>query len=231
MCRCALVAGCLLVFAGCATTSNVQQISQLKSTKDNPTILLMPPDIRYYLLTAGGMYEPHADWTESAQANFQTAMANYAAEIGTDLIVLDDNDMSRDEVSYTKLHGAVGMTVLNNHFGTLKLPSKGGAFDWSLGDGIQTLREEHDADYGLFVFYRDEQASGGRVAVAILAAAAGVATNTGREYGFASLVDMQTGDIVWFNVVAAGTGEMREPDGAAKAVRTLFKNLPGTQAQ
>lgn len=229
--RFALLASCLLFFAGCATTSNVQQISQLTSTRDNPTILLMPPDIRYYLLTAGGMQEPHAEWTEAAQANFQTAMASYAAEIGTDLIVLDDNDMTPDEVSYTKLHGAVGTTVLYNHFGSLKLPSKGGTFDWSLGDGIQALGNEYDADYGLFVFYRDEQASGGRVAVAILAAAAGVAATTGREYGFASLVDMKTGDIVWFNVVAAGTGEMREPDGATKAVRTLFKNLPGTQVQ
>ncbi len=109
------------------------------------------------------------------------------------------------------------------------LPSKGNGqvFDWSLGPGISALADEHDADYGLFVYYRDYQASGGRVAFAILAAAAGAAVATGSEHGFASLVDLRTGDIVWFNVVGAGSGELlREETGAAAAVNTLFQDIP-----
>ena len=38
----------------------------------------MPPDIRYYLITAGGVPEPNADWTESAQNNFLAATLDYA---------------------------------------------------------------------------------------------------------------------------------------------------------
>jgi hypothetical protein len=215
-----------LVFAGCAVTQNVQQISQLESANENPTILLMPPDIRYYLVTAGGMREPHADWTEAARSNFRSAMIDYSKGIGTELIVLDDSDMTPDQVRYSKLHAAVGNSVLTHHFGGLKLPTKTGQFDWTLGNGVGAMADRQEADYGLFVFYRDEQASGGRVAISILAAAAGVYADAGREYGFASLVDLKTGDIVWFNVVGAGTGELRETDGAAAAVRTLFKDLP-----
>jgi hypothetical protein len=81
----------------------------------------------------------------------------------------------------------------------------------------------------LFVFYRDYQASGGRVAFAILAAAAGAGVSTGSEHGFASLVDLKTGDIVWFNVVRAGSGELRDKNGAAAAVSVLFKDIPGAQ--
>jgi hypothetical protein len=123
------------------------------------------------------------------------------------------------------------MTLQQNHFGTKPLPSKQlpnneRRFDWSLGPGVSLIGEKYDADYLLFVFYRDYQASGGRVAFAILAAAAGVGVSTGYEGGFASLVDLKTGDVVWFNSVAVGAGEMRDPNGARTAVERLFKDIP-----
>lgn len=221
---------CLIVIAlvtGCAGARSVQQIDRLESAKENPRILLMPPDIRYYLITAGGMPEPQAEWTLAARRNFRSAAEGFAESRGTELVILDDTDLTPAEIRYNKLHGAVGMTVLSNYFGTLKLPAKDGEFDWSLGPGVAEIAEDYDADYGLFVFYRDEQASGGRVALAVLAAAAaGAYVNTGGEYGFASLVDLKSGDLVWFNVVSAGSGELRDPAGAALAVETLFKDIP-----
>lgn len=218
-----------VLLAGCAATQNVQQIDRLESVQPNPRVLLMPPDIRYYLITTGGVPEPHAEWTQAARENFSAAVAAYAERNGTELIVLDDADMTPAETAYTELHRAVGATVITNHFGTLKLPTKAGAFDWSLGPDISELAREHDADYVLFAYYRDEQASGGRVAFAVLAAAAGAAVPMGGEYGFASLVDLRSGDVVWFNVVAAGSGELRDPAGAESAVATLFRDLPTGQ--
>ena len=57
-------------------------------------------------------------------------------------------------------------------------------------------------------------------------AAVGAAVPLGAEQGFASLVDLRTGDIVWFNVVGAGSGEMRDEEGAVAAVNTLFRDIP-----
>lgn len=227
-CRIAVILVFLLVFSGCATTQNVQQIDRLESVRDNPRVILMPPDIRYYLLTAGGVAEPHAEWTEAAQANFTVAIEDFAETIGTDLTIIDRDNLGATHIEYEKLHSAVGLTILQHQFGMFKLPSKGHGevFDWSLGPGISALADEHDADYGLFVYYRDYQASGGRIAFAILAAAAGVGVATGSEHGFASLVDLRTGDIVWFNVVNAGSGELRNEAGAAATVNTLFRDIP-----
>ncbi len=220
----------LLLLTGCVTTnSNVQTIDKLETVRDNARIVLMPPDIRYYLLTAGGILEPHAEWTAAAKENFTVAIKDYAKSIGTDLIIMDKSNMSSLENKYEELHSAVGMTVISSHFGAYKLPAKQGRFDWSLGPDIRAIGEEHDADYALFVYYRDRQASGGRVAFAILAAVAGGYTDTGGESGFASLVDLRTGDIVWFNVVTAGSGELRKKEGAASAVATLFKDIPANQ--
>lgn len=214
------------LFSGCAVNRNVQQITTLESVSENPRVLLMPPDIRYYLITAGGMTEPHAEWTLQARENFSIAVDSHARRNGTELVVLDDTDLTPTEVSYLKLHEAVGYTALMHHFGALELPTKDGRFDWSLGPGIAEIGEEQRADYALFVFYRDEQASGGRIAVSVLAAAVGSAMSVGGEYGFASLVDLQSGEIVWFNVVSAGSGELRTREGAVAAVEQLFAGLP-----
>jgi hypothetical protein len=221
----------LLLFSGCATTKNVQQVAVLESEVGQPRILLMPPDIRYYLVTAGGVPEPHAAWTEAARENFSGAVQHLARDNSTELSLLGDNDLTARDIEYIKLHEAVGTMAMVHHFGTTKLPSKEKAFDWSLGPGVLKLAEEHDADYALFVFYRDEQASGGRVAMAVLAAAVGGYVSTGGEYGFASLVDLRSGDIVWFNIVGAGSGELRDADGAQAAVNTLFKNFPAGRSQ
>ncbi|MDH4049615.1 MAG: hypothetical protein OEW68_01055 [Gammaproteobacteria bacterium] len=227
--RILLLAFSIFWLGGCAAT-NVQQIDRLESIGENPRILLMPPDIKYYLLTAGGVPEPNAEWTEAAQQNFGEAVSNYATSIGTNLKLVDKRNLSPVEIQYEELHAAVGFTIINNYFGYSKLPSKNGRFDWSLGPEIREIGEQHDADYALFVHYRDYQASGGRVAFAILAAAAGGAASIGSESGFASLVDLRTGDIVWFNVVTAGSGELRKKEGAATAVAALFKDIPTNTA-
>lgn len=218
-----------MLLAACAPM-NVKQVDRLSTVEENPRILLMPPDIRYYLLTAGGVPEPNAEWTEAAQSNFSGAVTDYAASIGTNLKILDKRDLSPTEINYEELHSAVGFTILDNYFGT-PLPSKNGQFDWSLGPEINQIAVDRDADYALFVYYRDYQASGGRIAFAVLAAAVGGVSDVGSESGFASLVDLKTGDVVWFNVVTAGSGELRNKEGAASAVRTLFKDIPTNTAE
>ena len=222
-----IIAVAALAFTGCAVQpTNVQKLDRLESVSENPRIVLMPPDIRYYLLTASGITEPNKEWTDAAQINFAEATLDYAEGIGADLKILAKDNLGPDEIRYETLHSAVGMTVLNHYFGVNKLPSKGEEFDWSLGPEISAIGENHEADYALFVFYRDYQASGGRIAFAILAAAAGVGVDAGAEGGFASLVDLRTGDIVWFNVVHAGSGELRDKAGAATAVNALFADIP-----
>jgi hypothetical protein len=224
--RLAIVIPVITILIGCVQTT-VRQIDRLESVGDDPRILVMTPDIKYYLLTAGGVPEPHAEWTMAARENFATALEAFAEERDTNLImVVDQDELEETEIEYQKLYSAVGSTILINHFGPSKLPSKDGEFNWTLGPGVAVIGDKYDADYALFSYYRDYQASGGRIAFAILAAAAGVGVSTGSEGGFASLIDLKTGNIVWFNVVVAGSGELRDEKGAVTAVNALFKDLP-----
>ncbi len=223
--------GILLItlLAGCATQSRtVKQIDRLQAVDQNkPKLLVMTPDVKYYLLTAGGVSQPHGDWTDAARRNFENALVDFAESRGTDLVMIpDDINLDETEIAYQKLYSAVGISILNHYYGVLKLPTKQGSFDWSLGNGVREIGEKYDADYALYSYYRDYQASGGRIAFAVLAAAAGVGISAGSESGFAALVDLRTGDIVWFNLVSAGSGELREPQGAHTVVRQLFEDLP-----
>lgn len=142
--------------------------------------------------------------------------------------ILDSQEIGQVELEFEKLHGVVGLSIATHQLGPNTLPTKGKGkiFDWTLGPEIGELAEKHEADYALFIYYRDIQASDGRIALAFLAAAAGVYMQSGSEYGFASLVDLRTGDVVWFNRVVAGSGELRTERGANSTVDTLFRNFP-----
>lgn len=217
----------IIAMAGCAAPTKIRQIDRLESVGENPRILIMEPDIKYYLLTVSGMPVPHAEWTIAARENFANALKAYANERGTEVVMMtDSNQLGSAEIAYSKLHAAVGLTIQVNHLGQLRLPNKEGAFDWSLGPGVAEIGEKYNADYALFSYYRDYQASGGRVAFAVLAAVAGVGMSTGWEQGFASLVDLKSGDIVWFNVVQTSAGELRDEQGAGTIVTNLFKDMP-----
>lgn len=217
----------LLLLGGCATTANVKQIDRLDSVSENARILVMSPDVKYYLLTAGGVPTPHAEWTEAARTNFSRSLQDFARENDIDIIEPVDSDKLSDaEVSYQKLYSAVGSSILTHHFGAFKLPTKKNTFDWSLGPGVEEIGQIYNADYALFSYYRDYQASGGRAALSFFAALVGVGIVTGGEVGFASLVDLRSGEIVWFNKVSAGTGELREAATARQTIDTLFKDIP-----
>ena len=218
------------VLAGC-TVSNVatQGFSAIPA---EARLVLMPPDIKYYRITASGITEPQSEWTDTARASFDAAFQAFTADSDLPFELLDRSDMSDLAVDYDKLHSAVGSTILANHYGITKLPSKRQGetneydFDWSLGPGVAELTPQ-GGDYALFVFFRDYEAGGGRVGMAIFAAALGVGIYTGHQGGFASLVDLRSGDVVWFNNVPVAQGDMRKPDGARRLVDQLFDGLTG----
>ena len=62
------------LISGCAVTQNVQTIDRLESVAANPRVVLMPPDIKYYLLTAGGIPEPHKEWILTTWASRRLSM-------------------------------------------------------------------------------------------------------------------------------------------------------------
>jgi hypothetical protein len=105
-------------------------------------------------------------------------------------------------------------------------PTAKGSTEWSLGDSVSSLRETSGADYGLFIYLRDSYSSAGRKALIGIGALFGVAASGGSQVGFATLVDLRDGSIVWFNKLARGSGDLRNESAAQETIAKLMKDLP-----
>ena len=220
-----------VVLAGCQATGALRSSAPLPERVDSAHVLLMQPDVELAELTAGGLLEVKADWTALGRQHVDAALADFFAERGARLTAHEPPpEGTPDHEAYQQvvlLHRAVGVSVLvHGYQGPLALPTKGKDLDWSLGPQTRTLQEAAGADYALFVFLHDSYASAGRVGMMIFAAAFGVGIQGGIQSGFASLVDLRSGDLVWFNRLVSTTGDLREAAAARSAVDGLLAELP-----
>lgn len=224
--RLLIVVACLL--AAACTTTNTKTALSVTPPPPGATILLVKPDIALSLLTAAGMSEPRADWTEQGVTHVQASLERSLAASSHTIRVIDPDDViDGRNGQLLRLHEAVGNSILLFEYGLVPLPTHDGAFNWTLGDGAASLAEQYGADYALVTFGRGNYASGGRVATFVVMSAFGVGIPLGSQQIFTSLVDLRTGQIVWFNVGVAGPGaDMRNAEGAQSLVDSMMKDAP-----
>lgn len=190
-------------------------------------LLVVPPEMELFSISAGGVTEPRADWTEAAQKNFKAALDARGEQLGPRVEALTDAQL--DEFSpILSLQRNVAEAVFYHQFGNgPALPTKDGKLDWSLGaEAVRPLREKTGADYALFTWLRDSYASNERKATMVAMALLGSIMMGGEQVGYASLVDLRTGRVVWFNNLQRMSGDLREPAPAAETVEALLKGFP-----
>lgn len=215
--------------AGCAAPVQRQTPELRREAGKTPRVVVMPLDVELSQLTAGGLPEPHSEWTDAALKHMRAALDEEARARNVLLVDFqNDRGTSADRetsLDLVKLHRAVGGAVLmHQYLPALALPSKDGKFDWSLGPSVAAIARTHEADYALFVYVRDSYATAGRVAVIVVGALLGALVPGGSQVGFASVVDLKTGDIVWFNRLIRAYGDLRTPEAAAETVKALVSD-------
>lgn len=194
-------------------------------------LLVMPADMELFSISAGGVTEPRADWTEAAQKNVKAALAARRAQLGAEVIDLSEAQLD-EFAEIAALHRAVADAIWVHHTQRgLELPTKGGKLDWSLGEATRVLKQRTGADYALFTWMRDSYASGERKAAMVAMALLGGFSTGGEQNGYASLVDLDTGRIVWFNELRRMWGDLREPQPAVETVEALLKGFPAMKRQ
>jgi hypothetical protein len=121
------------------------------------------------------------------------------------------------------------------------LPTKRGkGIEYTLGQDAVEIGRKTGFQYALFLYAQDNIASTGRTALQVLGIAGcaiGFCAPSGgsSQMAYASLVDLRTGEVVWFNVLQTGSqlpgvsfGDIRKPEGAAQMVdRLLDRMKPG----
>ena len=202
-----------------------------KPAADTP-VLVVQPEVSLALLTAGGSQDPKEEWSQSARkfigASLSTVLTSRKYKTSTvDLTAYEDPRA----LQMLKLNDVVIDSIALNQIITYKMPTKTG-FDWALGDGVTTLVPADAAPdappaYALFVRVKGSYSCGGRAAMMVGMAMLGAAVPMGGQTIQASLVDLKTGQVVWYNfmVVPAGT-DIRTAEGAGAAVNILTTKLP-----
>jgi hypothetical protein len=205
------------------------------------TVVLVEPDIELSLVTAGGLLEPREAWSRDARRFYAEAVRTHLAAANApqapDFDVPDDLDPDSRLGQVVRLNEAVALSISQflapgGALATKRDAASQPRLDWTLGEGVAELRAASDADYALFTYVRDSYASGGRTALRVFGFIAGAAMGTGldigggQQHGIATLVDLRTGKVVWFNQLARQSGDLRERDEAKKSVDRLLDGLP-----
>lgn len=226
--RSLLLLGALLL-AACAQTRHhrADGVTAQAALGRGADVLIVEPDIELSELLGSGVQQPRADWTTAARGHVDAAIADELERRGAGLTHYrppQDPELAQRQRQAILLHEAVGTSILiHRHFG-VALPHKGKAFDWTLGPGVRAL--DPAARYALFVFVRDSYASGGRKAMMAVGLLLGVGVSLGQQIGFASLVDLDDGRVVWFNLLSSQTGDLRDAEGAKASVMKLLDGVP-----
>ena len=241
-----LIAVSALSLSACVQTRQFADV-EFTPPQGDYKLLVMRPDVSVGSVTTGGMVEPRADWTEQGRANLIAALKAQQAERGGNVLIMERRDSLPGVEPETiaeleRLHYAVGQSIALHRYNNRNLPTKRGkGLDWTLGQDAVRLGQRTGMDYALFLYAEDSFASTGRVALQVLGVAGCIvgfcAPNIGGggQFAYASLVDLRSGEVVWFNVLQAGTqiaginmGDIRKPEGAAQMVDRLLNRMkPG----
>jgi len=192
-------------------------------------VLVAPLDVELFIMTAGGSLEPRADWTEAAQRHMKAALGERAKALRLGSTELS-NDQADEMAELLALQGAVARAVAMHHVGFLKLPTKEEKLDWHVGDVFKPLQQATGARYALFTWVRDSYASAERKAMMVGMALLGVGLSGGIQVGYATLVDLDTGRVLWFNQSARASGDLREAEPARESVKVLLSGFPEAPA-
>ena len=244
--RVALALLASVALAGCVQTRQYADV-EFTPPQGDYKLLVMRPDVSVGSVTTGGIVEPRADWTETARANFLAALRTQQAARGGNAFIMEKRDalpgVDPNTVAVLeRLHYAVASSIALHRYSGQYLPTKRNkGLDWTLGEDAVELGKKTGYDYALFLYAEDSFASTGRVALQVLGVAGCFvgfcAPNIGGagQFGYASLVDLRTGEVVWFNISQASSqiagikfGDIRTPEGAAQMVdRLLDRMKPG----
>jgi hypothetical protein len=237
-----LLSAASLALGGCVQTKQIADV-EFAPPEGDYSLIVMRPDVTVGSVTAGGLVEPRADWTEQARANLLRALAEQQAGRGGRTRILETRDgvagVSAETIAdLERLHQAVGNSIALHKYLGVTLPTKRRqGVDWTLGEDAVRFGRATGMDYALFLHAQDSFASTGRVALQVLGIAGCfigfcAPQSGGGQSAYASLVDLRTGEVVWFNVLQTGSlapgvgfGDIRTPEGAAQMVDRLLGRM------
>ncbi|WP_324779801.1 hypothetical protein [Thiobacillus sedimenti] len=193
-------------------------------------IVLLPPQIFVYELSAGGVPTRKADWEATARENLAAAATRQAREAGLfELLPAPALPPSeRDTLeAHIGLYERVAQSVFVYGRGEQAAwAHKKNEFDYTVGPGLAFLRDRSGADAALIVLGSDYISSGGRKAAFAAGLLLGIVMPLGQSFITSGIVDLRTGDVQWMSFDASARMDSRNPADVDDLMRALFQTYP-----
>jgi hypothetical protein len=195
-------------------------------------VLVLPVDFDMLEFSAAGMIEPVPAETTQAEEQLLTSV-HKVLRITKKFQIVDMPALSDAERELLKEHVALYKLSAFNAGQMLRMggpawKAKRTNFDYSIGDGLKFLIERSGADAAVVVGGFKVSSSGGRVAMALLLAAAGIAIPLGGAQTTAGVVDLNTGNIRWLDERLGTKGDVKDRGGADQTVNAVLGQYPAS---
>ncbi len=238
-----LVVLCWLAVAGCAT-SRTSVHRELAQAPDRPLprkVLLLPVEIRVHEISVGGVVEKVDDWSNQASANARRYIKSLATSRAV-FEVVEAPALSRQQRAQLDQHVALYEVVAGSADLALASPigvwrERAKDFDYTLGPGLEPLANHTGIDAAMILTGTDYISSAGRkaaMAMGVLLGALGgaiIVPQGGISFVSVGVVDMRTGNLLWFATDQSGTTDLRNELDLHRMLQQMFQTYPGLVPQ
>lgn len=194
-------------------------------------VVLLPPQVFVFELSAGGVPTRMADWEALARDNLGGAARRIAETDGLfELVPVPP--LAADEAEQLEAHIGLYDRVAQSVFvygrgEQSAWAHKKNEFDYTLGPGLAFLRERTGADAALIVLGADYISSGGRKLAFVAGLARGIIMSLGQSFVAAGIVDLNNGDVQWMGFDSSSSLDTRNVEDVNGLMRTLYRTWPG----
>jgi len=224
----------VLLSLGCAAQKAYRINPEFEShARSVTTPQLIPPDIKIYELSAGGVEELIDEWSAKGKENVTKSIIDELSDKEVEIKTASlDEELKGELEEVQALYMAVHNSILLHTYNTNNLfPDKQKNFDYSIGP-IDKILQKFNSDSLIFAYGYDQISTGGRKALMVLGMLLGAATGVyvAPSYGVTAvsvaLVD-SSGTVLWYNVNAnAGSFDLRDEKSCRSLVKGLLRDFP-----
>ena len=221
---------CALVLQGCATSTHQSRthVSLNQGANwHNAELTVAPVDAKIYELTASGALEERPDWSEKSR----TVIGEAAKEKLQEMFAMDavpwltlsasEQKVLEEHIAlYNVLSSAQGIKAISTEW-----DKRFDQQDMCLGPGLAFLSYKSEADIMVVFVGRQAKSTGGRIAVMVMAAAAGVVMPTGQSHLEVAAIELSTGNVLWRNAAISPSYDLLDRSGVDGMIAKVLKDF------
>jgi hypothetical protein len=194
----------LLSLSACTTAGKPSVGSDLKGdfARLPSKLLVLPVSVSINEISAGGMVQEDPGWSKAGEEAMNLAVKSFfASESSASIVAMPELNVEESELVHE--HTLLYDVVASQAFIATNMPAAGWGhlaanFSYTIGDGLRFLKQKSSADAALIVICSDSISTGGRKTMVAMAALVGVGMPVGTSRVLVGVVDLEDGDILWF---------------------------------